>query len=803
MTRHTEQEMDALLSTMTTGEKIELCSGADFWHTKDLSARGIPAATLSDGPSGLRRQPEEGDMLGINESVPATCFPAAVTTAASFDPTVTERVGRAIGEEALAQGVGVVLGPGANIKRSPLCGRSFEYFSEDPLLSGEMAAGWIRGLEATGAQASLKHFACNNQEYERFSSDSLVDERTLREIYLASFERAVRSGHPSTVMSAYNLINGTHCSSNRWLLTHVLRDEWGFDGMVVTDWGGMSERSEGFAAGCDLMMPGGSAYGEAEALAALRAGTLDERDVNASTRRVLHMMTRAQDAVAHAGEADMAEHHRIAVEVAEAGAVLMRNEGGALPLADVALDRIVLIGDMARAPRYQGTGSSHINPWKLITPADAMPEARFVQGCREDGSTSEELLAAAIEAARGAEAAVVFAGLPARDESEGFDRSTLELPEGMNRLVEAVAAVNPRTIVVLMCGGVVEMPWFEQAHAVLYLGLAGQGVGEAVRALLLGQAEPGGRLAETWPLSIADCVCTPYYAGERRDAQYREGVYVGYRYYASAGVEVRLPFGFGLGYTEFAYRDITVERTGSGWKVRATLANVGSRAGSETAQLYVAPPAARGYRPARELRGFSRVRLEPGEEAAVELELEERDFAVWDASCGAWAVPSGTYTLLIGRNCADTPLAATLDLETNTAAPAPPARWYKQPEGTPTQADFEALLGRRVIERVTGKGLYTRDSTVAEMSKTSLIMRLVYKAMEWAIARRCDGKVNYDNPEFRMQMASSAGASISSMRINAMLRAYVFEGMLEMANGHVLRGLRLMMRRVPRISGER
>ena len=514
--------IEQILEQMTLEEKIALCSGADFWHTKEMSHRGIPSMMMSDGPHGLRKQPETADMLGINESVPATSFPTAVLSACSWDKELLKKEGEAIAREAIANKVSLVLGPGANIKRNPLCGRNFEYFSEDPYLSGKMEAAHISGIEKTGCGSSLKHFALNNQEYKRFSSDSLVDERTMREIYLASFETATKEGHPSTVMCSYNKINGTYSSDNRWLLTEVLRDEWGFDGLVVTDWGAMSDRIKGFQAGCDLMMPGGSDYMEKECAEAVKNGTLSEEDVTRSARRVLELI--AKTAHETAEPADMQAHYELARQIAEESAVLLKNEEGILPLNDKS--DVVFVGHMAKEIRYQGSGSSHINPWKLVNVTDICPDVTFVEGCLADGSTNEKLLAEAESVVKNAGKVVVFAGLTDIYESEGFDRENMKMPAGHTEMIERLAAVNENIIVVLMCGSAVEVPWIDKVKAVLYAGLPGEAGGEAISNLLFGKLNPSGKLAETWPISYEDCICKDYYGEPYKDAQYREGIYV-------------------------------------------------------------------------------------------------------------------------------------------------------------------------------------------------------------------------------------------------------------------------------------
>ena len=772
-------DIEKILRQMTLEDKIALCSGKSFWETKNFEKYGIPSLFMCDGPHGLRKQENASDMLGVNNSRPATCFPAEVTTACSWDPALLERIGAAIGEEARDQGVGLILGPGANLKRDPLCGRNFEYFSEDPYLAGKLAAGFLRGAEAQGVGTSLKHFAANSQERSRFTSDSVMDERTLRELYLTAFEIAVKEGRPSTVMCAYPKLNGVHCSDNKALLTDILRTEWGFDGMVVTDWGAMNDRIEGFRAGCDLNMPGGSEYMEKKALAAVRAGTLPERCVDDAARRVLKLALRAAEMRKEKASCDYEAHHALAGRAAAEGAVLLKNDGGLLPLrADV---KLVAIGAMAKELRYQGAGSSHINPTRLSQPLEHLPGAVYAPGCDARGDTTDALLAEVKTAAERAEVAVVFAGLPAHCESEGFDREDMKMPEGHVRMIETAAAANPNTVVVLLCGSAAECPWAEKVRAILYMGLPGQAGGEAIADLLYGRADPCGRLAESWPYRYEDVPSSEIY-GKTADALYQEGLYVGYRYYDKAGVPVRWPFGYGLSYTEFAYSDLAV----SGEAVCVTVKNIGGRVGSEVVQLYVQAPQDGLHRPVRELKGFQKVFLQPGECRSVTFTLTERCFAVWQ---DGWKVPAGKYAVCIGG------LTASVEKSGETL-PIPAWQadsWYQCCAGKPSQRDWEAMLGRKYVPPVLKKGAFTMDNTVMEMKDDSLIMKIMFKAVEATIAKGFGGKKDYENPEFRMMMNSSAGAPLRSMMISGGIKGGVLPGMLEMANGHFFRGLRRMI----------
>lgn len=763
-----KNKAEELLKQLTLEEKIALCEGVNFWETRAVQA--VPSFFLCDGPHGVRKQENKTDMLGVNASLPATCFPTVVTSGASWDVELLERIGAALGEEAAEYGVDVVLGPGANIKRSPLCGRNFEYFSEDPYIAGKMAAGLIRGIQQNNTAASLKHFACNNQELSRFNSDSIIDERTLREIYLAAFETAVKEGKPATVMSAYNKINGVHCSDSKELLTDILREDWGFDGLVVTDWGGMNDRIAGFKAGCDLSMPGGSQYMWKDCAEAVKAGTLPESAIDTCTLRIIELSLKATQRPK--GTFDRDAHHVLAREAAEQGAVLLKNEGGTLPFMET--QKIAVIGSMAKTPRYQGAGSSHVNSTKLSVPIDFLPGAVYAPGCDEDGNTTPELLKEAAKAARLAEIAVIFAGLPDRYESEGFDRDDMKLPKGHNTMIETVAAANENTVVVLCCGSAVECPWADKVKAILYMGLGGQAMGEAAANLLYGRANPSGKLTETWPIRYEDCPTSDYYG--TKDAQYREGIYVGYRYFEKAHAPVRWPFGFGLSYTTFAYTDLQAHSK----KATVTITNTGNLPGAEVVQLYIKAPEESGYRPVREMKGFQKIFLNPGESKTVTFELNDRSFAVWD---GGWKIPKGTYAAEVG--CLTAPInveSETVNLQRND--------WYGDPQGKPAQQVWEAMLGRNYVEKKPFKGQFTMDNTVLEMKDHSLIMKIMFKAVESTVAKGFGGKKDYSDPQFCMLMMSSAGSPLRAMQISGGMKGSLMSGLLEMANGYYLRGIK-------------
>ena len=772
--------IDKIIDSMTLEDKIALCSGATFWESKKYEKYGIPALFMCDGPHGLRKQENLSDMLGINKSRQATCFPAEVSTAASWDPKLLEQIAEAIGQEAKDQGVGLVLGPGANLKRNPLCGRNFEYFSEDPYLSGKLAAGFIKGMESQGIGTSLKHFALNSQEKSRFTSNSVIDDRSMREMYLTAFEIAVKEGKPSTVMCAYPKINGVHCSDNKGLLTDILRDEWGFDGMVVTDWGGMNDRTESFKAGCDLSMPGGSDYMEKEALVAVREGTLSEKCVNNSAARVLKLVFRAAETLKEKTNCDYKSHHELAKKAAVEAAVLLKNEDNILPLRKN--DKIAVIGAMAKQMRYQGAGSSHINPTKLSNPLDQLSNALYASGCDDKGESTDALIAEAIETAKKADVVVIFAGLPEKYESEGFDRDDMKMPQGHIRMIEEVSAVNPNTVVVLLCGSVVECPWADSVKAILYMGLPGQAGGEAIVDLLYGKVSPSGKLTESWPYTYGDVASSEIY-DKTEDALYQEGIYVGYRYYEKANVPVRWPFGFGLSYTSFAYTNLEIKDK----MVSVTITNTGDCAGGEVVQLYVVAPQNGIHRPIRELKQFTKVYLQPHESKRVSLELSDRSFAVWQ---DGWKIPSGTYTIQVAG------LSEQIDIngEILEVADDQKGLWYETCAGKPNQKDWETMLGKKYVAPVLKKGCFTMDNTVIEMKDYSLIMKIMFKAVEATIAKGFDGKKDYENPDFRMLMNSSAGSPLRTMQISGGMKGGVLPGMLEMANGHFFRGIWKMIK---------
>lgn len=667
-----ERNLKELVSQMTLEEKAGMCSGLDFWHLKSVDRLGIPSVMVSDGPHGLRKQDDKADYLGINESIKAVCFPPAVLSACSFDRDLLRELGDTVGKEAQATDVSVVLGPAVNIKRSPLCGRNFEYYSEDPYLAGESAAAFIDGVQSHHVGTSIKHFAANNQELNRMSCSSEVDERTLREIYLPAFETAVKKSQPYTVMCSYNKINGTYSSENPWLLTEVLRDEWGFEGYVMSDWGAVNERVPGLKAGLDLEMPTSGGLTDREIVAAVQDGSLDESVLDQAVERILRITFTWLD---NREEQDftLEADHETARRIAEESMVLLKNEN-VLPLTPS--ENVVFIGGFAKKPRYQGGGSSHINSFRVDSAIDAVrdiAEVSYVEGFSSSKDIYDEKLAAeAVEAAKKADKAVIFAGLPDSFESEGYDRSHMRLPECQDRLIREIAEVQPNTIVVLHNGSPVEMPWKDDVKGLLEAYLGGQAGGSAVVNILYGKVNPSGKLAETLPLKLSD---NPSYLNfaEREKVNYSEGVFVGYRYYDAKEMEVAFPFGHGLSYTTFKYSNLKLDRTEmtdqDTLTVSVDVTNTGSRAGKEVVQLYVSDRTGSVRRPLKELKGYEKVSLEPGETKTVTMTLDKRSFAWYSTELHDWYAASGEYEILIGASSRDIRLTEEIRLDSTQKLP--------------------------------------------------------------------------------------------------------------------------------------
>lgn len=653
------EKIQNLISQMTLEEKAGMCSGADFWKLKCVERLGIPQVMVTDGPHGVRKQAEAADHLGINESEKAICFPAGCATASSFDRDLIRRQGELLGQECQAMNVSTILGPAMNIKRSPLCGRNFEYYSEDPYVSTEIAAVLIEGVQSKNVGTSVKHFVANNQEKRRMTNSSDADERTLREIYLASFEGAIKKAKPWTVMSSYNRINGEFVGDNKEYLTDILRKEWGFDGYVVSDWGAVNDRISSLAAGLDLEMPPGDYENDRLIVKAVQEGKLDESVVDQACERILNIIFRYTENRDEKAVFDYEKDHKAAAEIEAECMVLLKNENDILPLTSD--KKIAFIGKYAKTPRYQGGGSSHINSWKVESALEAAKEipelanVTFAEGYQDEkDEVIEELQMKAVKVAAEADVAVLFLGLPDNFESEGYDRKHMNLPNCQNELVEKVLEVQKHVVVVLHNGSAVIMPWKDQVEGILEAYLGGEAVGKAVAEVLAGIKNPSGRLAETFPLRLEDTPCYLTYGKGFDNADYREGVFVGYRYYTSRKMETAFPFGHGLSYTTFAYSDLQLDKKEMTDKesvqVSVKVKNTGNRAGKTVVQLYVEAPETEVIRPVRELRGFEKIFLEAGEEKTVTFILGERAFAYWNTLIHDWYAEEGTYKVMIGEN---------------------------------------------------------------------------------------------------------------------------------------------------------
>ena len=653
-----KRDVKAIIREMTLEEKAGMCSGKDFWHLKGVERLGIPEVMVSDGPHGLRKQAEEADHLGLNESIKAVCFPTACATACSFDRDLLEEMGERIGDECQAEDLSVILGPAVNIKRSPLCGRNFEYFSEDPYLASQMAAAHIKGVQSKNVGTSIKHFAANNQEHRRMSCSSEIDERTLREIYLAAFETAIKEAKPDTVMCSYNRINGEFASENHWLLTEVLRDQWGFEGYVMSDWGAVNDRVKGLKAGLELEMPGSGGNTDKEIVEAVKNGELEEAVLDRAVERILNIVFKFTDN-RQEGKFDLEEDHKLAAKIAGESMVLLKNEG-VLPLPAQG-KKIAFIGKFAETPRFQGGGSSHINSFKITSALEAVKEVAevtYAQGydVKED-VIDQAMLDQAVETAKEADVAVIFAGLPDAFESEGYDRTHMRMPDCQNTLISEIAKVQENVVVVLHNGSPVEMPWADQVKGILEAYLCGQAVGQAEVDILFGKVNPSGKLAETIPYKLSDNPSYLNFPGDGQKVEYKEGVFVGYRYYDTKEMPVRYPFGYGLSYTTFEYSDLQLSsdkiKDTDKLKVTLKVKNTGNRAGKEIVQLYVADKTGAASRPVKELKNFVKVELQPQEEKTVEMELDKRSFAWYNTDIHDWYAASGEYEILAAASSRD------------------------------------------------------------------------------------------------------------------------------------------------------
>lgn len=735
-----------LISQMTLKEKASLCSGKDFWHLKSIERLGLPEIMVCDGPHGLRKQNAENKKVGIGNSYPATCFPTAVTTACSWDRDLIYKMGQALAEECLQHGVSVLLGPGVNMKRSPLCGRNFEYFSEDPELAGEMGAAFIAGVQSKGIGTSLKHFAGNSQEMKRMTSNSIIDERALREIYLRAFEKAVKKSQPWTVMNAYNLLNGTYCSENDRLQNKVLRDEWGFKGAVVSDWGAVNDRVAGLNAGNDLEMPSSGGVNDAKIVEAVKCGVIDETTLDERVDKLIDIILKGAANKKPGYKFDVKAHNLLSRQIAEQSMVLLKNDGNILPLKRVEGEYVAVIGAFADNPRYQGAGSSIINPTMIDSGRRAFNNSpisvKFADGYDRSGKRKNEdaYITEACNLAKNASKAVVFIGLTDDYESEGFDRSTMKLPDGHNRLVEAVSRVNDNVIVVLEGGSPVEIPWADDVKAILNAYLGGQSVAPAIVDVLTGKANPCGKLAETYPVCLKDTPTSFRYPDSKEDVQYRESIFIGYRYYDKVERNVRFPFGFGLSYTSFEYSDIKLKKKnltkGEGAKVTFTIKNTGDVAGSEIAQVYVAKPESKIFRAPKELKGFVKIHLDPGEEKKVTVELDDRAFAFWNTATEDWCVESGEYKILVGASSRDIRLEAAAKMKSEDDETIVDLRESAGVyfDGDPARAredDFKVIYGGefKLAPEITSDSL----NNSIERSKDKGLAKFIYNTVDLAM----------------------------------------------------------------------
>ena len=778
-------QYEEIISKLTLAEKCGILSGKDVWHTREVPGAQIPSIMLSDGPSGLRKQEGEGDHLGLNASVKATCFPSAATVANSWDLELAEKVGEALGREAAAKEVGVLLGPGLNVKRSPLCGRNFEYFSEDPYLAGKMAAAYIRGIQSMGISACPKHFAANAQEMHRMANDSVVDERTLRELYLTNFEIAIREGQPKTLMTSYNAVNGTYAHENQHLLSDILRGEWGYRGTVVSDWGGCNDFVESVRAGANLEMPGTGDDSPTQLYQAVKDGRITEAEIDARVDELLALVFDVS--LAEKPEADLEAQHLIALEAAEKSIVLLKNEGNILPLKREM--KIALIGDFAEVPRYQGAGSSLVNSYKVSVTTrliqEAFPDAEnFMPGFTREDKWDDAMAAAAVKIAGEADIALLYLGLPEVFESEGLDRPHMRIPDNQIRLLEAVEKANPNTVVVFSGGSAVEMPWLSHCRALVWAGLGGQASAEAVLKVLTGEVNPGGKLTETFPMTYEDLPVSHYYPGAQKTSEYRENLFVGYRYTETADCPVTFPFGHGLSYTTFTYDNLRADRD----EVTFEITNAGTVDGDEVAQVYVAFPDSKIMRPARELKGFARVSLKAGETRQVTVRLDDKAFRYFNVGTNSWEIESGTYEILVGASVRDIRLKAAVEIQGTDAEIPETAKadflTVGELSGVPDAA-FSALIGRDIPESSYGETFSINDPLDQLGRAKNPIARLVFRVMD----SRRKKSLAAGKPDLNILFMFNMPFRGTAKMTGGMITMKMADAIVFMVNGHWHRGL--------------
>lgn len=791
-----------LVAQMSLEEKAAFLGGKNEWATWDFKRLGIPEMIFSDGPSGVRRQAGAGDHLGLNPSLPATCVPSAATLANSWDVSLTEEMGRLLGEEAMAEGVQVLLGPGMNTKRSPLCGRNFEYYSEDPYLAGKMAAGLIRGIQSQGVYACAKHFAVNSQEERRMAMNAVVDERAMRELYLTQFEIAVKQGGVKAVMTSYNEVNGTYANENEHLLKDILRKDWGFDGMVVTDWGGSNDHVAGVQAGSDLEMPNPGLDSARILLNAVEEGRLSETEIDARVDTLLDAVLETTGAVkkqkdiqgkqavqGQKADFDIEAHHAAAGRAAAQCSVLLKNEDDILPLKKGV--KVAVVGDFAFEPRYQGAGSSLVNVTKLDTIQEEIQKETRLQvigmcrGYDRQGAANEALLKEAVELAGQAEVVLYFFGLNEMSEVEGLDRTHLQIPRNMVEVLTAMAAVNPNIVGVLSAGSPIEMDWDIHMKGLLHGYLTGQAGAGAILDLLTGRVNPSGKLAETYPVRLEDTPAYAYYPGKERNTEHRESIFIGYRYYDTAGVQVRYPFGYGLSYTAFAYENLKISREG----VSFTIRNTGKRDGAEIAQLYISLPETEVFRPEKELKGFAKVFLSAGESKEVQIPFDEMTFRYWNTETNGWSVESGAYKIRIGASAADIRLTGTLVLE-GTGEQSPYDRkqlpsYFKGQVAEVSDKEYEALLGRKLQGGGWG-GKLTANDSICQLKYSKLgLARLVCRILE---SRRKKAEAS-GRPDLNILFICNMPFRAIAKMTGGMVSMEMVDGIVKAVNGHFFRGI--------------
>lgn len=783
-------DIKGLISQMTIAEKAGLCSGEDFWQTKAVERLGIPNMLMADGPHGLRKQDyDKGDRLGVNDSIVATCFPTSVGIAASFDRDLAYKLGDALGKEAAAEKMGVLLGPAINIKRSPLCGRNFEYMSEDPYLTGELATAYTKAVQKNGVGVSVKHFAANNQEEQRSTNSTEVDERTLREIYFPAFEKIVKEADPWTIMCAYNMLNGEFCSENDWLLNKVLRDEWGFKGYVVSDWGAVNDRVKGVRNGLELEMPANGGPNDYRLARAVEYGDLPEEVLDKACERILRIVFKSVEEKKDVGVYDRDKDHILAREFAAQTMVLLKNEDEILPLKKD--KKYAVIGKFAKNPRIQGGGSSHINNHKITSFLDAAVDLNieYVDGWNDESEVDEKYIKEAVKVAKEAETVLLFIGLTDVYESEGYDRKNIKLPIAHNVLVEEVAKVNKNVVVVLHNGSPVAMPWLENVKGVLEAYLGGEAVGGAVYDVLTGKVNPSAKLAETFPYKDEDVPCYPYFPGFRRCVEYREGLYVGYRYFETVNRPVLFPFGFGLSYTTFEYSDLKLSRKNfnindENLKISFKIKNTGKVYGGEVAQVYVKDIKSTAYRPEIELKGFEKVWLQPGEEKTVEIELDKRAFAFWNCLIRDWTVESGDFEIQVGASCRDIKLKDTTSVvgdnhEIKNREKEIPS-YYSVKIDDVSDEEFLALTGKKELyPRIYEKGyVFTTDNNFGDVAHTPFGRFIVWAIEKVAAREMRRGNQPLGASKIAVEMAKATPLRVTANFSRGLLNKRMLEGML-------------------------